>query len=138
MGNETVVQLLLEKGVDVNIAGVHLLLEKGGDLNISGVAGITMMHWLYLYQIAIEGAMSIGEDLLMIVLFLLEEILERDADINSVDDKYGTPPGAAAGGGHKESVSMLLKRGASVMRVGGWVPHRSRPALDAQPAQQDC
>ena len=40
-------------------------------------------------------------------------------DLNKVDSKYGTPLGAAVSGGHKGVVSMLLKQGASVMRVGG-------------------
>ena len=46
-------------------------------------------------------------------------LLDRAADINAVDDLYGTVLAAAAGKGEAQIVSLLLDRGADINAVGG-------------------
>ncbi|KAF8421769.1 ankyrin repeat-containing domain protein [Tirmania nivea] len=57
-----------------------------------------------------------NDDNIQKVLQLLDV---KEADVNSTDANYGSALGAAAYGGSKEIVSLLLDRGADVNGVGG-------------------
>jgi ankyrin repeat protein len=135
-GRGNIVELLLEKGVDVNAAtfsdggtalqaaaeGGHLevverLLEKGADVDAAAadVSGRTVL----------QAAAGGGH------LEVVEWLLEKGADINAAAaDDYGrTALQAAAGGGHLEVVERLLEKGADVNAAAA--ANRGRTALQA-------
>ena len=117
-GNTETVQLLLEKGADINMkdkdentalhlaAGygqtetVQLLLEKGAKINEMNDEGLTALHLA-----ASQGHTSIVKKLLN----------HRDADINIKGGNDGsTPLHLATGYGQTETVQLLLDRGADI------------------------
>ncbi|KAJ7112606.1 hypothetical protein C8R44DRAFT_249148 [Mycena epipterygia] len=121
LGHINIIRLLLEKGADVNAAGVEdgsalyaasakghtetvrLLLEKGADINTEG--GI--------YGTALQAASREGS--LEIVGILLEE----GADVNAAGGFYGTALQAASYEGSPEIFRILLEKGADVNAAGG-------------------
>jgi len=117
--NYEMAALLLNEGADVNFGGG----EYGSPASMVFALGSMEMVSLVLEMGGWETGDHAGTGLSWVALAgntaVVEGMLDRDVDINSVDGEYGTALGAAASGGHKETVSMLLKRGASVMRVGG-------------------
>ncbi|EED22542.1 Pfs, NACHT and Ankyrin domain protein, partial [Talaromyces stipitatus ATCC 10500] len=120
-GRLEIVQLLLEKGADVNAKGggygnalqaaaerghlkiVQLLLEKGADVNAQGGG----------YGNALQDAAEGGH------LDIVQLLLEKGADINAQGGYYGNALQAAAEGGHLEIVQLLLQKGADVNAQGG-------------------
>jgi ankyrin repeat protein len=116
-GHETVIQLLLEKGADVdskdrkygrtplswaatkgNKAVVQLLLEKGADIEDKEY-GQTPLFW----------AAENGNEAVM------QLILEKGAEIDLKDTEYGrTPLSWVAENGHKAVIQLLLEKGAEI------------------------
>ncbi len=127
-GIRPTVQLLLEKGADVNKATIkygltllyiasekghvevaQLLLNKGADVNTTDVEGRTP-----LYQASENGHVEV-----------VQLLLKRGADVNKARIKYGlTPLCQASKNGHVEVVRLLLEKGADVNTtdVDGWTP----------------
>jgi ankyrin repeat protein len=124
-GVKAIVQLLLEKGIDVNskasdgqtplhyasqrghVEVVQLLLEKGADVN-AAADGSMPLHWTS------EGGH----------VEVVQLLLEKGADMNTAD-KYGwTPLHWASDGRHVEVVQLLLEKGADVNTADkyGWTP----------------
>ena len=119
-GHKEIVQLLLERGADVNAEGeeenalqaashkghkeiVQLLLERGADVNAQG--GI--------YGNALKVASDNGHK------EIVQLLLERGADVNAQAGGGGNALQAASDSGHKEIVQLLLERGADVNAQGG-------------------
>jgi ankyrin repeat protein len=120
-GNIGVVQLLLDKGADVNAQGgdygnalqaasagghkeiVQLLLDKGADVNAQGGY----------YNNALQAASAGGHK------EIVQLLLDKGADINAQGGDYGNALYAASAGGHKEIVQLLLDKGADVNAQGG-------------------
>jgi ankyrin repeat protein len=114
-----VVDLLLEKGADINAADqngyvalfrasecgkeevVRLLLEKGADINAAN----------NLKQSSLFVASRHGQEQVVRLL------LERDADVNSADMFHESSLFVASRGGHKQVVRLLLEKGADVNAV---------------------
>jgi len=122
MRNEVIVQLLLQKGADVNITGggdygaavivaayhghkgmVQLLLENGADPNIVGGKYGTAL---------IAAARSEHKEIVQL-------LLQNGADPNIVGGKYGTALIAAACSGQKEIFHLLLENRADIIIAGG-------------------
>ncbi|KAH6972639.1 hypothetical protein EDB80DRAFT_360245 [Ilyonectria destructans] len=119
--NENTVQMLLEKGVDVNAKGgrygsalqaasakgydkiVQLLLEKGADVNAKGGS----------YESALQVASERGHDK------IVQLLLEKGADVNGKGGEYGSALEAASEIGHDKIVQLLLEKGADVNAEGG-------------------
>ncbi len=120
-GHEKIVQMLLEKGADVNAQGgkygnalqaasagghdqvVQMLLDKGADVNAQGgICGNAL-------QAASEG----GHDQ------MLQMLLDNGADVNAQGGHYGNALQAASYGGHDQVVQMLLDKGADINAQGG-------------------
>jgi ankyrin repeat protein len=116
-GHLEIVQLLLEKGADVNAQGgaygtntlqaaveggyleiVQLLLEEGADINSQGSY----------YGNALQLAAGDGK------LEIVQLLIEKGADINSPAGYYGNALQLAAGQGKLEIVQLLLEKGADV------------------------
>ncbi|KAA8894720.1 ankyrin repeat-containing domain protein [Sphaerosporella brunnea] len=120
-GHLEIVNILLERGADVNLVGgdygtalgiaawyghkeiVNILLERGADVNLVGG----------LYGTPLEIAAQCGYK------EIVNTFLERGADVNLAGGHYGTPLGRAAWYGYQEIVNILLERGADVNIVGG-------------------
>ena len=120
-GHEAVVQLLLEKGADINEQGgqydnalqeaslrgheavVQLLLEKGADVNEQGGE----------YGNALQAASWGGHEA------VVQLLLEKGADVNAQGGEYGNALQAASWGGHEAVVQLLLEKGADVNAQGG-------------------
>ncbi|KAH7350622.1 hypothetical protein BKA65DRAFT_242529 [Rhexocercosporidium sp. MPI-PUGE-AT-0058] len=120
-GHESVVQLLLDRGADVNAQGgnygnalqaaafqgesniVQFLLERGVDVNAQGG-----YFGNSLQAAACEGESSI-----------VQLLLDRGADINAQGGYYGNALQAAAYRGYESVVQLLLDRGAKVNAQGG-------------------
>ncbi|KAF8193134.1 ankyrin repeat-containing domain protein [Mycena galopus ATCC 62051] len=116
-----IVQLLLEKGADINAIGgiygsalgvaswrakleiVQLLLEKGADINLAGGE----------YGSALGAASYRGK------LEIVQLLLEKGADINLAGGEWGSALGAASYGGKLEIVQLLLEKGADINLAGG-------------------
>jgi hypothetical protein len=121
------VQLLLEKGADVNTVGgeygtalgvaaywgyepiVQLLLEKGTDVNtVGGNFGTAL------------GAAAYGSEPAIVQL-----LLEKGADVNIIHGEYGCALGAAGAGSQRKSynekpvevIALLLNAGAELETV---------------------
>ncbi|KAE8553411.1 hypothetical protein EYB25_004793 [Talaromyces marneffei] len=120
-GHIEIVQLLLEKGGDVNAEGgeygnalqaaaqggyldiVRLLLEKGADVNAEGGE----------YGNALQAAAQGG------YLDIVRLLLEEGADVNAEGGEHGNALQAAAQGGYLDIVRLLLEKGADVNAEGG-------------------
>jgi ankyrin repeat protein len=135
MGNELMVQHLLQEKVDVNAAegnhgrtalqaaaeGGHLavveqLLQEKADVNAPAayISGRTAL------QAAAEGGH----------LAVVERLLQEKADVNALAAKYGrTALQAAAGGGHFAVVERLLQENADVNAPAAY--NSGRTALQA-------
>ncbi|KAF8193116.1 ankyrin repeat-containing domain protein [Mycena galopus ATCC 62051] len=116
-----IVQLLLEKGADINAIGgkygsalgvaswqvkleiVQLLLEKGAEINLAGGECGSAL-----------GAASCGGKLEIVQL-----LLEKGADINLAGGEWGSALGAASYVGELEIVQLLLEKGADINLTGG-------------------
>ncbi|SPO07333.1 uncharacterized protein DNG_10027 [Cephalotrichum gorgonifer] len=116
-GHKEIVEMLLEKGADINAQGgggygtaliaasargykeiVEMLLEKGADINARGGGG---------YSTALMAASAGGHK------EIIEMLLEKGADINTQGGSgYGTALIAASG--HKEIIEILLEKGADI------------------------
>ena len=121
-GHKEIVQLLLERGADVNAKGglygnalqaassnghkeiVQLLLERGADVNAVGSQGD--------YGNALQAASSNGHK------EIVQLLLERGADINAQGGLYGNALIAASNEGHKEIFWLLLERRANMHAPG--------------------
>ncbi|GAB1312302.1 Ankyrin repeat-containing domain protein [Madurella fahalii] len=119
-GYNDIVEILLEKGADVNAQGgyygtalqaaasegdndiVEILLEKGADVNAQGGE----------YGTALQAAAFGGDN------DIVERLLEKGADVNAQGGYYGTALQAAAFGGY-DIVEILLEKGADVNAQGG-------------------
>ena len=113
-GHDQVVQLLLDKGVDVNAQSdtdksalqeacingydqiVQMLLDRGADIHAQDGY----------YGNALQEASSEGHDQIVQIL------LDRGADINAQGGEFGSALQAASYYGHDQIVQMLLDRGA--------------------------
>ncbi|KAJ5675431.1 hypothetical protein N7462_008328 [Penicillium macrosclerotiorum] len=120
-GHDRIVQILLERGADVNAQGgdygtalcaasfcgydqiVQILLEQGADVNAQGGD----------YGTALYAASCRGHDQIVQIL------LEQGADINAQGGDYGTALYAASFYGYDQIVQILLERGADVNAQGG-------------------
>lgn len=121
VGNEKVVQTLLDTGLDVNAQGgrygnalqaasrygykavVLVLLDKDADVNARGGY----------YDNALQAASIGGHDSIVQIL------LERGADVNAQGGFFGSALQAASPPGHEKIVRALLERGADVNFQGG-------------------
>jgi hypothetical protein len=108
-GHDRTVELLLERGADVNAQGghygnalqaacfgghdkiVHILLERGADVNAQGG------H----YGNALQAACFGGHDK------IAQMLLERGADVNAQGGEYGNALQAARRGGYNHIVKLL-------------------------------
>ena len=120
-GNQALVQLLLENGVDINAQDgnygnalqeavyngqkrvIRFLLENGADINAQGGK----------YGNALQAAAYSGHEAVVRLL------LEHGADINAQGGKYGNALQAAAYSGHEAVVRLLLEHGADTNAQGG-------------------
>ncbi|KAK7219748.1 hypothetical protein V2G26_007751 [Clonostachys chloroleuca] len=120
-GHETIVQLLVEKGADINAQGgeygnalqaasqeghetiVQLLVEKGADINAQG--GV--------YGNALQAASQGGHET------IVQLLVEKGADINAQGGVYGNALQAASQGGHETIVQLLVEKGAGINAQGG-------------------
>ncbi|KAF7349543.1 Ankyrin repeat-containing domain protein [Mycena sanguinolenta] len=119
--NMDIVQLLLERGADVNLGGrqfgsplgaasyqgksdvVQLLLDKGADVNLGGGE----------YGSPLGAASHRGES------DIVQLLLDKGADVNLGGGEYGSPLGAASYWGKSDIVQLLLDKGADVNLGGG-------------------
>jgi ankyrin repeat protein len=119
-GLQYTVELLTEKGADVNVQGgddgnalqaasshghkevVLLLLEKGADVNAQGGD----------YGNALQAASWGGHKEVVLLL------LEKGADVNAQGGFYGNALQAASQEGYNEVVLLLLEKGADVNAAG--------------------
>ncbi|KAJ5297125.1 uncharacterized protein N7443_008018 [Penicillium atrosanguineum] len=120
-GHEKVVQLLLEKGAEVNAQDredrnalqaasfeghdeiVQLLLEKGAEVNAQG----------RYYGNALKTASFKGHDK------IVQLLLEKGAEVNAQGGYYGNALQAASFKGQDKIVRLLLEKGAEVNAQGG-------------------
>jgi ankyrin repeat protein len=121
LGHNRIVQMLLERGADVNAQGgwygnalqaasaighdkiVQMLLDRGADVNAQG-------GW---YGNALQAASVRGYDRTM------QMLLDRGADVNAQGGHYGNALQAASVRGYDRTMQMLLDRGADVNAQGG-------------------
>jgi ankyrin repeat protein len=121
LGHERVVQILLEKGAEVNAQGgeygnalqaasryghekvVQILLEKGAEVNAQGGG----------YGNALQAASGYGHEKVVQIL------LEKGAEVNAQGGGYSNALQAASGSGHEKVVQILLEKGAEVNAQGG-------------------
>jgi len=120
-GNEVILNMLLDRGADVNTVGgtygtalgvaayqgnvwvLNLLLSRGADINaVSSTFGTAL---------GVAAYAGYG--------WVVELLLDRGADINTVGGKYGTALGVAVYKRNEVILNMLLDRGADVNTVGG-------------------
>jgi ankyrin repeat protein len=120
-GHNAVVQLLVDKGADVNAQGgeygnalqaasergheqvVKTLLDKGANVNAQGVV----------YGNALQAASARGYEQ------VVKMLLDKGANINAQGGMYGNALYAASWRGHEQVVKMLLDKGANVNAQGG-------------------
>ena len=146
-GHKGVVQLLLEKGADINAQGGHygtalqaasyrchqvlvqLLLEKGADVNAQGgFYGTALQAASYrghqaVVQLLLEKGADHGDALQVAstegYLAVVQVLLEKGADVNAQRGCYGTALQAASHKGYEAVVQLLLEKGADVNAQGG-------------------
>ncbi|KAF8122515.1 ankyrin repeat-containing domain protein [Mycena galopus ATCC 62051] len=122
-GHQETVQLLLEKGANVNLGGgeygsplgaacywgrqkiAQLFLEKGADVNLGGGD--------YGYGSALGTACYQRHQ------EIVQLLLEKGADVNLAGGNYGSALGAACYQRHQEIAQLLLENGADVNLGGG-------------------
>jgi ankyrin repeat protein len=120
LGCDKIVQLLLDRGADVNTQGweygsalqaasyedhdkiVQLLLDRGADVNAQGGE----------YGNALQEASGEGHEKVVQIL------LDAGADVSALGGRYGSALQAASDRGHEKVVQMLLDRGADVNAQG--------------------
>ncbi|SCV35431.1 related to ankyrin [Fusarium fujikuroi] len=95
-GYKEIVEILLDRGANIN--------AEGADINAEGGY----------YGNALQAASAEGYK------EIVQMLLDRGADINAKDRDYGNALQAASAEGHKEIVKMLLNRGAIVNAKGGY------------------
>jgi ankyrin repeat protein len=130
-GKKDVVQVLVEKGADMEIADkggvtplhlaafwgrlhiVSFLIEKGARVNSDKEYAFTPLHRWALPQMMKDSlpARSSAEKGLFEVTELL---LSKGADVNKQDETGFTPLHLASKHGHRDVVSLLLYKGGSV------------------------
>jgi hypothetical protein len=121
LGLQTVVQMLLDAGADVNAQGgmygsalqaasaggyekvVQMLLDAGADVNAQG-------GW---FSVALQTASLYGHEK------VVQMLLAAGADVNAQGGVYGSALQAASFNGHEKVVQMLLAAGADVNAQGG-------------------
>jgi ankyrin repeat protein len=121
MGHDKVVEMLLERGADINAHGGHygnalqaasaggndkvvqVLLDKGADVNALGG------H----YGSILQAALARGNDKVVQIL------LDKGADINAQGGQYGSALQTASARGLDKVVQMLLGKGADINAQGG-------------------
>lgn len=129
-GNKEVVELLLEKGADVNVKRgefgpalaaaafkghkeiAELLLQNGANPNI--IAGF--------YETALHAAVFGGSE------EIVELLIEKGADINIVAKDFGTALQTASSDGHQKMVDLLLQKGADPNIKGEVYSIESKPS----------
>ena len=120
-GHEKVVQMLLEKGANINAQGglygsvlqaaslgghekvVQMLLEKGANINVQGGR-----YGSTLQAASIRGYKKV-----------VQMLLEKGANINAQGGYYGSALQAASSKGHEKVVQMLLEKGANINAQDG-------------------
>ncbi|KAK4207229.1 ankyrin repeat-containing domain protein [Rhypophila decipiens] len=120
-GHEEMVQMLLDKGAEVNAQGgdygnalqaassgghwkiVQMLLDKGAEVNAQGGY----------YGNALQAASSGGHGK------IVQMLLDKGAEVNAQGGYYDNALQAASSEGHEEVVQMLLDKGAEVNAQGG-------------------
>ncbi|KAG2413226.1 hypothetical protein HFD88_002415 [Aspergillus terreus] len=120
-GHEKVVQMLLDRGADINAQGgvhnnalvaasylghekiVQILLDRGADINAQSVY----------YGSALQAASVNGHEK------VVQMLLDRGADINAQSVYYGSALQAASNNGHEKVVHILLDGGADINAQGG-------------------
>ena len=138
-GNSEVIELLLDKGADVNLHGgkyvnalqaaireyrvkaVQLLLDKGAEVNAQGGKyGNALQTAAYIDLNPGErlNALS-GKALQEANAKIIRLLLDKGADVDAVNGKYGSALQAAAYTGNKEAIELLLDKGADVNAQGG-------------------
>ena len=118
-GNESLVNLLIDKGAKIDLAGgigttplhcaavkgqvavVRLLLDKGATIDQANNNGATPLHWA-----AGKGHAEV-----------VQCLLEHAANINQADNNGATPLHWAAEKGHGEVVQCLLEHEANIDQV---------------------
>jgi ABC-type phosphate/phosphonate transport system substrate-binding protein len=142
-GHEKIVQILLNKKIDVNAQGgaygtalaaasggghekiVQILLNKKADVNAQDEGS---------YDTALTAASRGGHEKIVQIL------LNKKADVNAqAEDHYGTALAAAAAEGHEKIVQILLNNGAkSVEELAEAPAEAPAEALlsEAQPAER--
>ncbi|KAJ9661139.1 hypothetical protein H2198_002083 [Neophaeococcomyces mojaviensis] len=117
-GREKVVQMLLDKGADVETIGgygnalhtasangheriVQILLDKGADVNTIGE------HGSALHTASVSGHEK-----------MVQILLDKGADVNAEGGLYGSALQAASARGHEKIVQMLLDKDADINIVG--------------------
>ena len=121
-GHKEVVQMLLEKGAEVNVQGgfygnalqaasagghetiVQILLKEGADVNVQGGDDGN----------ALQAASAGGHEK------IVQMLLKEGAEVNAQGGFYGNALQAASAGGHETVVQMLLEKGAEVNVQGGF------------------
>jgi tetratricopeptide (TPR) repeat protein len=120
-GHDKIVQMLLEKGADVNAEGgfygyalqaasakgyekiVQMLLDKNADVNAQGGG----------FGSALQAVSATGH------YNIVQMLLDRGADVNAHGGEYGNALQAAIVGGNEEIILSLLDAGADVSAQGG-------------------
>ncbi|CAI7653375.1 unnamed protein product [Penicillium crustosum] len=129
-GHDKIVQMLLERGADVNAQGgeygnalqaaclrgydkiVQMLLERGADVSAQGGE----------YGNALQAACAEGHDR------IAQMLLERGTDVNAQGRYDGNALRAACSKGNGKIVQMLLERGADVNAQGRYDGNALRAA----------
>ncbi|RYN72660.1 hypothetical protein AA0120_g12741 [Alternaria tenuissima] len=130
-GNVGVIEVLLDKGADVNAQGgrygnalqaalekgyteiATLLLDKDADVNAQGG----------LYSNALQAAAARGHKEMATLL------LDKGADVNAQGGYFGNALQAASARGHKEMATLLLDKGADVNAQSGHFGNALQAAL---------
>ncbi len=79
---------------------VELLLEKGANVNAVGQGGSTVLH----HAVSAKNCQ----------VEIVKTLIEKGGDVNVADEGGYTPLHCAAFNGHKEIVEFLLEKGAKV------------------------
>lgn len=144
-GNEEVVQLLIDKGADVNAQGgleeqaivhaarngyesiVRLLLRSGA--KVDGIGSIITL--LNSPRSALDAAISSGHESIVRLL------LHHGADINFGSLGEETPLTRAIGGNNSTMVELLLDKGADIDMANIRGIHRNTPLVEAVRMEHD-